>query len=97
MYRQPEHLPRAPAFVCESAAGLNHAFTGQWRPIHDFTHADVMVSFDCDFLGQHPEELTLSKQPPWTIEIELPLDGVGMPNHMFLLAAHPSRTLSTCD
>ena len=78
----------------EEEAGLNHAFTGNWRPIHDFTHADVMVSFDSDFLGQHPEELTLSRQ--WAKGRKpRKVDGRAVMNRV--LIAEPTLTITGCS
>ncbi|MDG2095069.1 MAG: TAT-variant-translocated molybdopterin oxidoreductase [Phycisphaerales bacterium] len=92
-----ERFPKAtwtsyePLDNVEAAAGLNHAFTGQWRAIHDFTNADVMVSFDCDFLGQHPEELTLSKQ--WAMGRKPRIvDGHPIMNRVFI--AEPTLTIT---
>jgi len=41
--------------------GLEVAMGGPYRPVHDLTKADVVVSFDCDFLGTHPDMLAMSR------------------------------------
>ncbi|MCH2140162.1 MAG: TAT-variant-translocated molybdopterin oxidoreductase, partial [Phycisphaerales bacterium] len=45
----------------EERAGLEVALGGPYRPVHDLSQADVIVSFDCDFLGQHPDTLAMSR------------------------------------
>ncbi|MDP7070662.1 MAG: TAT-variant-translocated molybdopterin oxidoreductase [Phycisphaerales bacterium] len=42
-------------------AGLETALGGPYRPVYDLSEADVVVSFDCDFLGTHPNALAMSR------------------------------------
>jgi molybdopterin-containing oxidoreductase family iron-sulfur binding subunit len=37
--------------------GLQHAFGGNWMPVHDFSKAEVIVSLDADFLGAGPMQV----------------------------------------
>jgi len=41
--------------------GLDTALGGPYRPVVDLSKADVVVSFDCDFLGSHPDTLAMSR------------------------------------
>ncbi len=41
--------------------GLEAALGGPYRPAHDVQAADVIVSFDCDFLGTHPDMLAMAR------------------------------------
>ena len=43
------------------AAGLELALGGPFRPVHDLAKADVVVSLDCDFLGEHPDMLAQAR------------------------------------
>ena len=75
------------------AAGLNHAFSGSWRPVHDLTNARVIVAFDSDFLGINPQELTLSKQ--WAVGRQPVMDnGHASMNRVFV--AEPNLTITGC-
>ncbi len=42
-------------------AGLEMAMGGPLRPVHDLSKAQYIVSFDCDFLGSHPDALSMSR------------------------------------
>ena len=41
--------------------GLEITLGGPLRPVHDLRNADVVVSFDCDFLGDHPDMLAMAR------------------------------------
>ena len=75
------------------AAGLNHAFSGSWRAVHDLSNAQVMVAFDSDFLGMNPQELTLSKQ--WAVGRQPVMEnGHASMNRVFV--AEPNLTITGC-
>lgn len=77
-----------------ASAGLDHAFTGNWRARHDLSQADVIVSFDCDFLGQHPDELRLSKE--WAKGRRPKMeDGHAKMNRVFI--AEPTLSITGCS
>jgi molybdopterin-containing oxidoreductase family iron-sulfur binding subunit len=42
-------------------AGLESALGGPLRPVHDLSRADVVLSLDCDFLGDHPDMLAMAR------------------------------------
>ena len=42
-------------------AGLETALGGPLRPVHDLSKADVVLSLDCDFLGDHPDMLSMAR------------------------------------
>jgi len=42
-------------------AGLEAALGGPYRPVCDVAKAEVIVSFDCDFLGSHPDAVAMSR------------------------------------
>ena len=49
-----------PLANANEAAGLEAAFGTAVRPVYDLTRADLIVAFDSDFLGQHPDSISLS-------------------------------------
>jgi len=42
-------------------SGLETALGGPLRPVHDLSKADVVLSLDCDFLGDHPDMLSMAR------------------------------------
>ena len=94
-YPKAKWVTWEPLADMSATAGLDHAFSGEtWRAIHDFTEADVIVSFDSDFLGLHPEELKLSKQ--WAKGRRPVMDhGHAKMNRVFI--AEPTLSITGCN
>ena len=48
----------APLANTNEREALNHAFGGNWMPVHDFSKATSIVSLDADFLGAGPMQVS---------------------------------------